>query len=98
MGASGERPRCRDLLAERCLVRHPVAHGRVCRVGQPVFDQSGALAHDTLPPTPILELRPKLHPLLASCVMRCLSANRDGRFESLEAFLYQIRKVEHEEE
>jgi serine/threonine-protein kinase len=57
-----------------------------------------ALAHDTTPPIPILELRPKLDQTLAEAIMECLAANRENRPPSMDAFLRTIRKVEAEEE
>ena len=64
----------------------------------PGSDTTGqaALAHDTLAPSPLQDLRPDLNPVLSKAVMRCLSANRDERPDSLEAFLFPIRKLESE--
>jgi eukaryotic-like serine/threonine-protein kinase len=57
----------------------------------------GALAHDTDPPVPILEVRPQLQPVLAQAVSDCLDPNRDLRPAGLDVFLKRIRKVESEE-
>jgi serine/threonine-protein kinase len=57
-----------------------------------------ALAHDTEPATPILELRPKLDKTLAAAITECMAPNRDDRPPSMDAFLRRIRKVEAEEE
>lgn len=66
----------------------------------PVGDATGmaALSHDTEAPTPILEFRPKLNPILAESIMLCLNARPDGRPETLEHFLRLIRKVRSEED
>jgi eukaryotic-like serine/threonine-protein kinase len=66
----------------------------------PVGDATGnaALAHDTDPPTPILEYNPKLNSLLAEAIMQCINAKVEKRPESMEAFLRMIRRVRGEED
>lgn len=56
----------------------------------------GALAHDTEPPIPILEVRPNLDKTLAEAVMACIAASRDHRPPTLDNFLQRIRKVPEE--
>lgn len=66
----------------------------------PIGDATGkaALTHDTDPPTPILDVNPKLNKLLAESVMQCLHSRPESRPESMEAFLKQIRRVRGEED
>lgn len=63
-----------------------------------VTDTSGkaALQHDTHPPTPILEKRPDMDPVLATAIMRCIEPNVQDRMQSMEAFIRQIENVQHE--
>ena len=56
-----------------------------------------ALAHDTVAPAEISELRPQIDPTLAKTIMRCLAPAPDERPESAEAFLHLLRDVEHED-
>jgi serine/threonine protein kinase len=58
----------------------------------------GALAHDSEPPVPILEVRPNLNHVLAQAVAECMDHNRDRRPETLDLFLRRIRRVAGEEE
>lgn len=66
----------------------------------PVGDATGmaALTHDTEPPRPIKEVSPKLCPILADAIMKCISARPENRPESMEEFLKLIRKVRGEED
>lgn len=57
----------------------------------------GALSHDTQAPTDILHYRPKLNPVLAQAIMRCLKPRPEDRFESMAAFSRTIRKIDREE-
>lgn len=57
-----------------------------------------ALAHDTHPPTPIFEYRPKLNKTLGDAVMKNLSSNPQDRHASAEMFLTAIQKVKREED
>jgi serine/threonine-protein kinase len=58
----------------------------------------GALSHDTDAPVPILELRPKLHPLLASLIADCKAPRAEMRPESMDAVLQRLRPIKAEEE
>lgn len=66
----------------------------------PIGDATGtaALSHDTDPPTPLLTYSPKVNTLLAESIMQCLSPRPEGRPETMEAFLRQIRRVRGEED
>ena len=57
----------------------------------------GALAHDSRPPTDILEHRPHLNPALARIVNRCLAADPGERPDSANSILSAIRAVETED-
>jgi serine/threonine-protein kinase len=57
----------------------------------------GALTHDSEDPVPILELRPKLNPRLARAIMQCLEPKRENRPPTLDDFLRQIARIEHED-
>lgn len=65
----------------------------------PAGDATGkaALAHDSVPPTPITEYRPNLNPALAATIMACLESEPDKRPESTARLLAQLRKVQKEE-
>jgi serine/threonine-protein kinase len=58
----------------------------------------GALAHDSDPAVPILEVRPNLNRELARAVEDCFAPLRERRPESLDAFLRRIRRVTSEEQ
>lgn len=62
-------------------------------------DTSGvaALAHDSRPPTDILQHRPKLDPRLAKAVQDCLIVNPEKRMASCKRFMATIRSVEKED-
>ena len=55
-------------------------------------DGRAALTHDT-PPVPITNLRPRINPMLAGAVHKCIEPDVTQRFPSLNAFLQQIRSV-----
>ena len=61
----------------------------------PVNETSGlaALAHDTVPPKPLHEVCPKLHPTLVRAIMQCLEPDRDNRTKTMEQFLKAIRSL-----
>lgn len=63
-----------------------------------VRDTSGkaALNHDTTPPKEILTLLPKLNPLLAKAIMRCLQPDIMQRMSSMVAFLQAIAAVDRD--
>lgn len=61
------------------------------------YTGKGALAHDTEEPVPLLQLRPRLEPTLAKAITDCFAPNPADRPESIENFLWRIRKVEAEE-
>jgi serine/threonine-protein kinase len=65
----------------------------------PSADVTGraALAHDTVAPADICELRPQIDPTLAKTIMRCLSADPAGRPQSAEELLRLLADVEHED-
>ena len=56
-----------------------------------------AMTHDQ-PPTPIEEYRPDINRTLAKAIHSCLEADPKKRCPSLEKFLFQIQKVEYEDE
>jgi serine/threonine-protein kinase len=53
----------------------------------PGGDGQDALAHDTLEPRDIMELRPTIEPRLAEAIMKCLSPVPDHRPQSMDQFL-----------
>ena len=59
---------------------------------------TGALAHDTSPPEPILKKVPKLNQTLAKVIMQCMQPNPDNRPQTAEAILKQLRTVERDTE
>jgi serine/threonine-protein kinase len=66
----------------------------------PSADATGkaALAHDTQPPTDILELRPTLNKTLAKAIMQCMAVDPDKRPQSAEELLKMIRNVKNDDE
>lgn len=52
--------------------------------------QAWLLAHTALPPKPILELRPNLHPRKASAIMRALAKSPDERHPDVLAMLREF--------
>jgi serine/threonine-protein kinase len=65
----------------------------------PVTETSGraALAHDTVKPTDLLQVRPRLNPTLARAIMQCIEPDLGKRTESIENFLAFIGKVQQDE-
>jgi eukaryotic-like serine/threonine-protein kinase len=63
-----------------------------------VLETSGkaALRHDTTPPLEIQELLPKMNPLLAKAIMRCLHREAAQRMPSMAAFLQAISSVSND--
>jgi serine/threonine-protein kinase len=59
---------------------------------------TGALAHDTSPPEPILRKAPRLNQTLAKVIMQCIQADPNARPQSMEAVLKQLRTVTGDEE
>ena len=59
-------------------------------------DGKAALAHDSVDPTPILELRPDLDPKLADAIMRCLAIDPGQRPQTMKEFLKMIVMVKSE--
>lgn len=55
---------------------------------------TGALAHDTTPPEPILKKAPALNPALAKIIMQCMQADPAARPQTMEAILKVLRTVE----
>jgi serine/threonine-protein kinase len=53
-----------------------------------------ALAHDARPTTDILRFRPDLDPAMAAAVHRCIEAQPEKRFESVNQFLSAIRNID----
>jgi len=56
-----------------------------------------AMNHDTQEPVDIRNYRPKINPVLAEAIMQCLHANPDLRPPSMDKFLRNLEKVEHED-
>ncbi len=54
---------------------------------------SVAMLHDTVPPTPLTTHCPEINPDLAQAIMRCLTPAKEGRPESIDAFLEMIQDV-----
>jgi serine/threonine-protein kinase len=54
---------------------------------------TGALAHDTDPAQPILELAPDLRPELAALIMKCIEPDPEKRPATCEAILNAIRPL-----
>ncbi len=59
---------------------------------------TGALAHDTSPPEPILKKIPKLNKTLAALIMQCIHADANARPQTVEAIVKQLRTVMSDEE
>lgn len=59
---------------------------------------TGALAHDTTPPEPILKKYPKLNKALAALIMQCIQPDPASRPQTAEAILKQLRNVASETE
>jgi len=59
-------------------------------------DGKAALAHDSVEPTQLLELRPELDPRLASAIMRCLVTDPAKRPQTMKSFLSLIINVQRE--
>ncbi len=55
-----------------------------------------AMSHDQ-PPADIRSHRPKINPRLAKAIHSCIEPNVQERCKSIDDFLRQIRKVEHED-
>ena len=55
-----------------------------------------AMAHDTVPPRQLTELVPRVDPVLAAAIHRCLAGKPDDRPASAEAFLKLIEGVRSE--
>jgi len=58
----------------------------------------GALQHDTKPPTPILDLYPKLNQTLARTIMQCISSEPDKRPATAEQVVKLLKPVVKDEE
>lgn len=56
-----------------------------------------ALDHDTIPPTPILDRYPSLHPKLAKLVMDCMSVNPDDRPPSFADISRRLAEIDADE-
>lgn len=56
-----------------------------------------ALSHDTVDPTDVFKLYPKLNPELGKAVMQCLESNAENRPVNMTKFLQLIAKVEKDE-
>ena len=65
----------------------------------PSADVTGkaALAHDTVAPADIRELRPQIDPALAEIIMRCIKPAPGDRPQTAEALLRLLRDVESED-
>ena len=50
-----------------------------------------AMTHDTVEPTDIFALRPKINPKLARLIMRCMAPNRDDRPAHIDAVVRELR-------
>lgn len=59
-------------------------------------DGKAALAHDSVEPTPIMEIRPDLDPRLAQAIMRCLATDPNQRPKTMTSFLNLIMNVQSE--
>ncbi|MCA9174504.1 MAG: serine/threonine protein kinase [Planctomycetales bacterium] len=62
----------------------------------PVTETTGlaALAHDTVPPKPLQEVRPDLDPTLCRAIMQCVESSLDKRTQSMDLFLNAIKNLE----
>jgi eukaryotic-like serine/threonine-protein kinase len=58
---------------------------------------TGALQHDSREPTPIAELAPNIHPVIAKAIMQCIAADPNRRPESAVELLKQLRSAEGDE-
>jgi serine/threonine protein kinase len=54
---------------------------------------TGALQHDSHPPTPITKLVPQINRTIAKTIMQCVEGDAGKRPESAEAILKQLRSV-----
>jgi serine/threonine-protein kinase len=60
-------------------------------------DGLAAMSHGLTSPPPIERYYPKIHPTLGAAVLKCIAADPNGRFQSMDEFLKAIRRVEHED-
>ncbi len=56
-----------------------------------------ALDHDTIPPIPILERYPRLHPKLAELVMQCMAVKPEARPPSFAEVIRRLDEIEADE-
>lgn len=68
-----------------CVFQHPWTSANA--------DGRAALQHDTITPTPILDVCPTLNKTLAQVIMSCIDSDPNKRPESAEKFLQLIAKV-----
>jgi serine/threonine-protein kinase len=60
-------------------------------------DGLAAMAHGQTAPPPIEKYYPQIHPALGAAIMKCIAADSEQRFSSMEEFLKAIRRVDHED-
>jgi serine/threonine-protein kinase len=60
-------------------------------------DGLAAMSHGQTAPPPLEKYRRTIHPTLSASILKCIAADPDERFPSLEEFLKSIRRVEHED-
>ncbi len=59
-------------------------------------DGLAAMSHGLTDPPPIERHCPNIHPTLSAAIMKCIAAEPEERYSSMEDFLKAIRRVEHE--
>ena len=56
-----------------------------------------AMTHGVTDPPPIEQHYPKIDPVLGEVIMKCIAADPNERYQSMEEFLRAIRRVKHED-
>ena len=60
-------------------------------------DGQAAMSHGVLEPEPLNTFYPRIDPALADAIKKCIAADPDERFPTMEAFLTSIRHLKTEE-
>jgi serine/threonine-protein kinase len=56
-----------------------------------------AMAHGQVPPPPLKNFYPRIHPTLEAAIHKCMEAKADDRFQNVTQFLKAISRLTHED-
>jgi serine/threonine protein kinase len=60
-------------------------------------DGRAAMLHGQSEPPPLRKYYPKIHPILATAIHKCMEPNPDNRFQTVTQFLKAISRLKHED-